>query len=74
MAVSSKTPDDIARMRVAGLLAAEVLDFIAPHVKTGTSTGQLDRLCHDYIVGVQKAIPAPLNYAPPGYQPYPRSI
>jgi len=74
MAVSIKTPDDIARMRVAGQLAAEVLDFIAPHVTAGTTTGELDRLCHDYIVDVQKAIPAPLNYAPPGYKPYPRSI
>ncbi len=61
-------------MRIAGRLAAEVLDFIAPHVKPGVSTGTLDRLCHDYIVEVQQAIPAPLNYAPAGYKPYPKSI
>ena len=74
MSVSIKTPDEIAKMRVAGRLAAEVLDFIAPHVRPGTTTGELDRLCHDYIARVQQAIPAPLNYAPPGYRPFPRSI
>lgn len=61
-------------MRIAGRLAAEVLDFIAPHVRAGATTGELDRLCHDYIVNVQDSIPAPLNYAPPGYKPYPKSI
>ncbi len=61
-------------MRVAGQLAAEVLDFIEPHVRPGISTGELDRLCHDYMVNVQHTIPAPLNYAPPGYKPYPKSI
>src|SRR5450759_588988 len=61
-------------MHVAGRLGAEVLDFIAPHVKPGITTGELDRLCHDYMVKVQKTVPAPLNYAPPGYQPYPKSI
>ncbi len=74
MAVSIKTQDEIEKMRVAGRLAADVLDFIAPHVKPGATTGELDRLCHDYIAEVQQAIPAPLNYAPPGYQPFPRSI
>jgi methionyl aminopeptidase len=74
MAVSIKTPDEIEKMRVAGRLAAEVLDFIAPHVKPGTTTGELDRLCHEYIVDVQHTTPAPLNYAPPGYRPFPRSI
>ena len=49
-------------MREAGRLAAEVLEMIGPHVLPGTSTGELDRLCHDYIVNVQKVIPAPLNY------------
>jgi methionyl aminopeptidase len=43
-------------------------------VKPGVTTGELDRLCHDYIVNVQGCIPAPLNYAPPGYKPYPKSI
>ena len=58
-------------MRVAGRLASEVLDFITPHVKPGVTTGELDRLCHDYMVNVQGTVPAPLNYAPPGYRPYP---
>ncbi len=49
-------------MRVAGKLAAEVLEMIAPHVVPGVTTGELDRLCHNYIVDVQGAIPAPLNY------------
>lgn len=62
MPVSIKTPDDIAKMRVAGRLAAEVLEMIGPYVQVGVSTGELDRICHDYIVNVQNAIPAPLNY------------
>jgi len=74
MAIVIKTPEDIEKMRVAGRLAAEVLDYIAPHVRPGVTTGELDRLCHDYMVGVQDAIPAPLNYAPPGYRPFPKSI
>ncbi|MBK9245894.1 MAG: type I methionyl aminopeptidase [Burkholderiales bacterium] len=74
MAIVIKTPEDIERMRVAGRLAAEVLDFIEPHVRPGTSTGELDRLCHQYMVEVQGTVPAPLNYAPPGYTPFPRSI
>jgi len=74
MAVQLKTPEEIEKMRVAGKLAAEVLDFIAPHVRAGVTTDELDRLCHEYMVDVQKTIPAPLNYAPPGYKPYPKSI
>lgn len=62
MSVSIKTPEDIEKMRVAGRLAAEVLEMIQPFVKVGVSTGELDRICHDYIVNVQNAIPAPLNY------------
>lgn len=62
MSVSIKTPEDIEKMRVAGRLAAEVLEMIEPFVKVGISTGELDRICHDYIVNVQNAIPAPLNY------------
>ena len=72
--VSLKTPQDIEKMRVAGRLASEVLDFITPHVKQGVTTEKLDQLCHDYIVNVQSTIPAPLNYAPPGHRPYPKSI
>lgn len=66
--------DDIAKMRVAGRLASEVLDFITPHVKPGVTTGAINKLCHDYIVNVQKTIPAPLNYAPPGHRPFPASV
>ena len=74
MAVGIKSPDEIEKMRVAGKLAAEVLDYITPFVKTGITTGELDRLCHEYMVNVQHTVPAPLNYAPPGYAPYPCSI
>jgi methionyl aminopeptidase len=74
MGIIIKTPEEIEKMRVAGRLAAEVLDFIEPHVKPGVTTAELDRLCHDYMVNVQGTIPAPLNYAPPGYSPYPKSI
>ncbi|WP_291911502.1 type I methionyl aminopeptidase [Accumulibacter sp.] len=74
MSISIKTPHEIEKMRVAGRLTAEVLDYIAPHVTSGITTGELDRLCHEYIVGIQGCIPAPLNYAPPGYKPYPKSI
>jgi methionyl aminopeptidase len=74
MSTTIKTADDIAGMRLAGRLASEVLDLLAPHVKPGVTTNQLDRLAHDHITQVQQAVPAPLNYAPPGYQPYPKSI
>lgn len=57
-----KTPEEIEKMRIAGRLAAEVLDMIGPHVQAGITTGELDKLCHDYIVDVQGGIPAPLNY------------
>ncbi len=62
MAITIKTPEEIERMRVAGRLAADVLKMIEPHVVPGVTTDELDRLCHDYIVNVQQAIPAPLNY------------
>lgn len=62
MPVHIKTADEITKMRVAGRLAAEVLEMIEPYVKPGVKTEELDRICHDYIVNVQKAIPAPLNY------------
>ncbi|MEX0958471.1 MAG: type I methionyl aminopeptidase [Burkholderiales bacterium] len=74
MSVAIKSAEDIEKMRVAGRLAAEVLDFVAQHVKPGVTTEELDALCHDYMVGVQRTVPAPLNYAPPGYQPFPKSI
>jgi len=74
MSVTIKTPEEVEKMRLAGRLAAEVLDFIAPHVRPNVTTDEFDELCHDYMVDVQKTVPAPLNYAPPGYQPYPKSI
>ena len=74
MAIIVKTEEEIDAMRLAGRLAAEVLDYITPHVVPGVTTGELDRLCHDYMVDVQGCIPAPLNYAPSGYSPYPKSI
>ena len=69
MNVSIKTPADIEKMRVAGRLAAEVLQVVAPHVKPGVSTAELDRICHDHIVNVQKAIPANV-----GYKGFPASV
>jgi len=74
MSVTIKAPEEIERMRVAGRLASEVLDFITPHVKSGVTTDELDALCHAYMVREQNTVPAPLNYAPPGYPPYPKSV
>ncbi|MDH7454535.1 type I methionyl aminopeptidase [Luteimonas composti] len=68
MTISIKTPDEIEKMRVAGRLAAEVLQVVAAHVKPGVSTDELDRICHDHIVNVQKAVPANL-----GYKGYPKT-
>ena len=64
-----KTPDEITKMRVAGKLASDVLMMIKEHVKPGITTGELDNICHKYIVDVQRAIPAPLNY-----RGFPKSI
>ncbi len=69
MTASIKTPEEQDRMRVAGRLAAEVLDMIGDHVRPGVSTGELDEICHRYIVEEQDAIPAPLNY-----RGFPKSI
>jgi methionyl aminopeptidase len=74
MAVTIKSPADIEKMRVAGRLTSEVLDYIGPFVRAGVTTNELDKLCHDLIVNVQGGIPAPLNYAPSGHKPYPKSI
>jgi methionyl aminopeptidase len=74
MPVAIKTADDIAKMRVAGRLAAEVLDYLTPFIKPGIATGEIDRLAHDYMVGVQQTVPATLEYAPPGHTPYPASL
>lgn len=69
MTVTIKTAEEIEKMRVAGRLAAEVLEMIGPYVKPGVSTDELDRICHNYIVNEQQAIPAPLNY-----RGFPKSI
>ncbi len=74
MTIAIKTAADIDGMRIAGRLAAEVLDMLTPHMAPGVTTQALDKLAHDYMVNVQQTIPAPLNYAPPGYAPYPKSI
>lgn len=62
MNITIKTSEEIEKMRVAGRLAAEVLDMIEPHVKAGVTTDELNNICHNYIVNEQQAIPAPLNY------------
>lgn len=69
MNIHIKTAEEIEKMRVAGRLAAEVLEMVAPLVVPGVTTGELDRICHDYIVNKQGAIPAPLNY-----RGFPKSI
>ncbi|MFO1227353.1 type I methionyl aminopeptidase [Roseateles sp.] len=74
MAITIKTAADVEGMRIAGRLASEVLDLLTAHVKPGITTNELDRIAHDHIVNVQQAIPAPLNYCPPGYTPYPKSV
>lgn len=68
-AVTIKTPEEQQKMRIAGRLAAEVLNMIEPHVKAGVTTNELNQICHDYIVDVQQAVPAPLNY-----RGFPKSI
>ena len=74
MTITIKNSEDIKKMRIAGKLASEVLDFITPFIQLNITTGEIDKLCHDYMVNEQKTIPAPLNYAPPGHSPYPKSV
>jgi methionyl aminopeptidase len=74
MTIVIKSASDIEAMRIAGRLASDVLDYIAPFVQPGVSTEKLDQLCHDYMVQQQGSIPAPLHYAPGGHAPYPKSI
>ncbi len=69
MTVTIKTSDEQDKMRVAGRLAADVLDMVGDYVKPGISTEELDRICHQYITEVQQAVPAPLNY-----RGFPKSI
>jgi len=74
MSISIKNSEDIKKMRAAGKLASEVLDFITPFIQPNITTEEIDKICHDYMVDEQKTIPAPLNYAPPGHSPYPKSV
>ena len=74
MSISIKTEQDLPELRTAARLGAELLDYLTPFVKPGITTKEIDRLAHEYTVKVQGGIPAPLNYAPPGYTPYPASI
>src|SRR5512134_2821131 len=74
MSVQIKSAEDIAGMRTAGRLAAELLDYLTPHIQPGIATRDIDQLAHDYMVDVQKTVPATLNYAPPGHTPYPASL
>jgi methionyl aminopeptidase len=72
--IKIKNGDEIAKMRVAGRLAAEVLEMIGPHVKPGITTLELNDLCHDHIVNKQNSIPACLNYRGASTIPFPKSI
>jgi methionyl aminopeptidase len=74
MSITYKDAEGVQGLRVAGRLASEVLDYLTPHVKPGVTTNALDKLAYDYITEVQGAVPAPLNYQPSGYIPYPKSI
>jgi methionyl aminopeptidase len=67
--ITLKTPEEQQKLRVAGALAADVLDMIGEHVVPGISTDELDGICHDYIVNVQKAIPANV-----GYRGFPKTV
>lgn len=69
MSISIKTAEELEKMRVVGRLAAEVLEMIEPYVKPGVTTGELDRLCNDYITNVQHAVSASL-----GYHGFPKSV
>ena len=69
MTVTLKTPEEQAKMRTAGRLAADVLDMIGEYVRPGVTTGELDEICHRYITETQQAVPAPLNY-----RGFPKSI
>ncbi len=69
MGIILKSKEEVDKMRVAGQLAAEVLQMIRPHVQPGVTTGELNDICHEYITGTQQAIPAPLDY-----RGFPKSI
>ena len=67
--VNIKTPEDLEKMRQVGALAAAQLEMIEPYIRPGVSTGELDRICHEYTIDEQDAVPAPLNY-----RGFPKSI
>ena len=69
MTITLKSASDVEGMRIAGQLGSEVLDMLTPHVKPGITTEELDRICHDHIVNVQKAIPANV-----GYKGFPKTL
>ena len=65
---------DLDRMRAACRDAAKILDFLAPHVKPGVTTGSLDKICLEYLTDELKVKSATVGYAPPGYPPFPGAI
>ncbi len=69
MRITIKTKDEIEKMRVSGRLAMEALEMIGAYVQEGITTNELNRICHNYIINVQRAMPAPLNY-----RGFPKSI
>ena len=75
MAVRPKNAQEIESMRIAGRLAAQVLEMIGPYVVTGVTTEALNDRCHDFIVNTLGCVPAPLNYTNSPHQPpFPRSV
>jgi methionyl aminopeptidase len=74
MSITIKTPDEIEKMRIAGRLAPKCSTTSRLSSSPASAPAKSTKLCHDYMVNVQGCIPAPLNYAPPGYKPYPKSI
>jgi methionyl aminopeptidase len=69
-----KTATQIDKMRIAGRLASELLDYLTPHIQAGVTTKHIDTLAHAYMRDVQATVPATLNYAPPGHRPFPASL
>ncbi|WP_394757588.1 type I methionyl aminopeptidase [Rhodoferax sp.] len=74
MSITYKDADGIAGMRVAGRLAGELLDYLTPFIQPGVTTNEIDLLAEEHTTQVLDAISAPLNYAPSGHNPYPKSI
>jgi methionyl aminopeptidase len=74
MSITIKDKAGAAGMRLAGRLASEVLDYLTPFIQPGITTNEIDRLASVYMTEVQGTIAAPLNYQPPGYKAYPKSL